>query len=220
MEITTTATTTPGVSRAYVINKLFSLFGVIPLSVYTVWHLYGNLTALQGPEAFNQYYDTVRARPFWNVLMLTVIWAPLVFHAIYGLIKIKQARPNNTRFNYWDNLRYLTQRVSGIGVLLFIPAHLVKSKILPTYIDGVPANFQHMAEGLAQPLSFGVYMLGILGVAYHLANGLWQASIGWGLTTTQKAMNRMQVFCSIFFIVILSMGYAALLTLAKAGGLF
>lgn len=216
MEATTTATTGTGISRSYVYNKLFSLLGVIPLSVFTVWHLWNNLTALQGPESFNAYLERTRSIPFMNGLMILFIWIPFFAHAIYGLSKIKMSRPNNVRFTYWDNLRYLTQRLSAIGVLLFLPAHMIKSKIIPTWIDGTPADFQHMTE-LADPIVMVVYALGILGVAYHLANGIWQVGIGWGITTTQKAMDRMQVFCILLFLTILTMGYLTLFTFVRVG---
>ncbi len=216
MEATETTTTSPGISRAYIWTKVFSFLGVVPLAVFTVIHLYGNLTAIQGPEAFNDHLVKTRAFPFIDLLTILFIWVPFVMHAIWGMMKIKNARPNNIRFNYWDNLRYITQRVSAIGVMLFVPAHIFKSKIQPTWLEGHPATFQHMLE-LAEPVTFVVYLLGILGVAYHVANGLWQAAIGWGFTTTQKAMNRMQVFCILLFIVLLTMGYASLFTFARAG---
>ncbi len=216
MEATETKPTSPGISRAYIWTKFFSFIGVVPLAIYTFMHLYGNLTALQGPEAFNAHLEKSRSFPFIEQLTFLLIWLPFVAHAVLGLMKIRNARPNNIRFGTWDNLRYITQRLSAIGILLFVPAHVFKSKIQPAWLEGHPATYQHMLE-LAEPLTFIVYLLGILGVAYHVANGLWQAAIGWGITTTQKAMNRMQVFCTILFFVLLAMGYASLFTFARAG---
>jgi succinate dehydrogenase / fumarate reductase cytochrome b subunit len=66
-----------------------------------------------------------------------------------------------------------------------------------------------MAEGLQEPVTLAVYALGILGAAYHLANGIWQASIGWGFTVTQAGMRRVQWISMAAFLVLLAMGYAA-----------
>jgi succinate dehydrogenase / fumarate reductase cytochrome b subunit len=52
--------------------------------------------------------------------------------------------------------------------------------------------------------------LGVLGVAYHLANGVWQFSIGWGIATTERGMKRVQVLSYVLFIALLVMGYGAM----------
>lgn len=212
----TASNRTTGLTRSYLLNKLFSLFGII-LGVYAVIHLYGNLTAIQGPEAFNEHLVRARQGALTGPILILLIWLPILFHGIYGMMKLKQARPNNVRFNYWENLKYITQRLSGIGIFLFIPAHMIKSKIIPTYIDGVPADFNHMVEGFAEPLTVIVYLLGTLGVAYHVAQGLWQFCIGWGITTTQKAMNRVQIASILLFFALLSMAYTTIFVLVQAG---
>ncbi len=132
-----------------------------------------------------------------------------MFHGIYGLSLAWKSRYSPSQFPYFENLKYILQRLSGIGLLLFIPAHLLKAKILPT-LDGHPADFAHMAEAFSEPLTLIVYILGVLGVAYHIGNGLWQFSIGWGLTVTEAAMKKMQVVSILVFLAISAMGYAAI----------
>jgi succinate dehydrogenase / fumarate reductase cytochrome b subunit len=67
-----------------------------------------------------------------------------------------------------------------------------------------------MVEGFHEPLTLFVYILGVLGVAYHLANGVWQFSIGWGIATTERGMKRVQVLSYVLFIALLVMGYGAM----------
>src|SRR5256885_654462 len=55
-----------------------------------------------------------------------------------------------------------------------------------------------------------VYLLGTLGVAYHLGNGLSSIGMGWGLATSQKAMRRWELFGLLIFGVLLVMSWAAL----------
>jgi succinate dehydrogenase / fumarate reductase cytochrome b subunit len=216
---TATSAQSGSLSRSYFWNKAFSLLGVLPLSVYTLIHLYGKLTALNGPDAFNAHLAETRTGAFTGTILILLIWVPILIHGIIGLQKIKQAKPNNLQFKHWENLKYITQRVSGVGIFLFLPAHIFKSKVLPTYINGVPADFAHMSEAFHEPLTLTVYLLGILGVAYHLGNGFWQFCIGWGITITQKAMNRAQVLSILLFLITLSMGYGAIYGLLTRGSL-
>ncbi len=195
--------------RSFWLGKLFSLVGIVPLGVYVIAHLYQNLRSLNGAEAFDQHLAESRSWPFIVPITILVIWIPIVFHGLYGLFALKKSRPNLIRFPFFENLKYVVQRLSGIGLLLFIPAHVYKTRIEPT-LEQSPLNFHHMVEGLSEPLTLTVYILGILGVAYHLANGVWQFSIGWGITKTQKGMDRMQILSYVLFVLLLTMGYASI----------
>ena len=73
-------------------------------------------------------------------------------------------------------------------------------------MHGVPLDFRHMAEGLREPLTFTVYVLGILGAAYHLANGLATFCITWGLTISPRAQARMTSVALVLFLVISFIG--------------
>jgi succinate dehydrogenase / fumarate reductase cytochrome b subunit len=142
--------------------------------------------------------------------MILIVWLPIAFHGLYGLLAIKAARPNVGRFRYMDNLRYLLQRVSGIGLLLFIPAHVYKTRLEP-YFSGHPLDFGHMVEGfMGDPLTLPVYILGVTGACYHLANGIWQFSIGWGISQTEGGMRRVLAFSVVVGLVLLAMAYAAI----------
>jgi succinate dehydrogenase / fumarate reductase cytochrome b subunit len=196
-------------ARAFLWGKLFSFAGLVPLGVYVVLHLYSNLRSLGGAEAFNQHLAETRSLPFIVPLAVLVIWIPITFHGLFGLFKITQSRPNLGQFQYFQNLKYVLQRLSGLGLLLFIPAHIYKTRIEPGFF-GSTLDFAHMAEGLHEPLTLTVYALGTLGVAYHLANGFWQFCIGWGLTTSEAGMRRVEKLSMLLFVVLLFMAYGAI----------
>lgn len=196
-------------SKSFWLGKLFSLLGLFPIGIYVCIHLYNNLNTLWGEERFNQHLAESRALPLIVPLAVLVIWIPIAYHGLYGLFAIKKSKPNLPRFPFFGNLKYSLQRLSGIGLLLFIPAHIYKTRIDPGFFN-TTLDFHHMSEGMHEPLTLVVYLLGVLGVAYHLANGLWQFSIGWGLTTSVRGMKRIQTLSFVFFAIILAMGYAAI----------
>ncbi len=196
-------------ARSFWLGKLFSLAGLVPIGIYVVLHLYSNLRSLEGPGIFNQHLAETRALPFIVPLAILAIWVPIAFHGIYGLFAMTKSRPNIGRYQYFQNLKYVLQRLSGIGLLLFIPAHIYKTRIEPT-LSGTTLDFAHMSEGLHEPLTLIVYALGALGVAFHLANGFWQFCIGWGITTSEVGMRRVERWSFLFFAILLFMAYGSI----------
>ena len=196
-------------NRSYWLGKLFSLFGLLPLGVYVIFHLYSNLRSLGGEAVFNEHLAGTRSLPLIVPLAILVIWIPIAFHGIYGLFLMKRSRPNLVKFQYFQNLKYVLQRLSGVGLLLFIPAHIYKTRIEPG-LEGTILDYHHMVEGLHEPLTLVVYIFGVLGVAYHLSNGVWQFCIGWGVVTTEKAMKWVEVLSMGLFLVVAAMGYGAI----------
>ena len=196
-------------NRSFWLGKLFSFLGLFPLGGYVVLHLYKNMTSLGGEEAFNQYIDQSRSMPMMVVFMVLLLWIPIAFHGIYGLFAMKKSRANFSRAPFFGNFKYLLQRLSGIGLLLFIPAHIYKTRIEPGFFDS-HMDFYHMMEGLHEPLTLTVYILGVLGVAYHLGNGVWQFSIGWGIARTEAGMKRIEKLSYLIFALVLLMGYSAI----------
>lgn len=196
-------------SRSFWLGKLFSLTGLVPIGIYVVLHLYSNSRSLEGAGVFNQHLAETRALPFIVPLTVLVIWIPIAFHGIYGLVGLSKSRPNVGRYQYFQNLKYVLQRLSGIGLLLFIPVHIYKTRIEPT-LSGSVLDFAHMSEGLHEPLTLVVYVLGVLGVAFHLANGFWQFCIGWGITTSEVGMRRVEKFSFLLFGILLFMAYGSI----------
>ena len=61
------------------------------------------------------------------------------------------------------------------------------------------------------------YVLGTLGVAYHLANGLHGFAMGWGLTASRAALKKSERLALVFFVVLLAMSWGAIYGLYRAG---
>ena len=205
MSTTLTATRARGLSS----KQVMSLLGVVPLSVYVLAHLWTNMYSLAGAAAFDARLIESRQSPAFLFVEILGLGAPILVHAWIGVQIILKMRPNNAGYARLSNLRYLLQRVSAIGVLLFIGAHVIKARILPG-TQGTHETWAGMHEALSEPLTFTVYALGLLGVSYHLANGLWSASLTWGLTVSPVAQRRMERISMLLFVVLLAMSAAAL----------
>lgn len=200
-------------TRSFTGKQVMSLLGIVPLGVYVVVHLWTNMYALGGADAFNARLVESRSSPAFIFLEVFGLGIPLVVHAWLGLKIIVRGRPA-TQYRTLRNLKFGLQRLSGIGVLAFLIAHVIKARILPAMNGSPPTNHETWAgmhEALSEPITFTVYALGLLGISYHLANGVWGSALTFGLTVTPRGQARMEWVSAIFFVVLLGMCLLALI---------
>lgn len=193
-------------------RKLFSFFGLVPMAIYVLVHLAAHIRSLNGEAQWNERLHAWHANPFYWPVVLFFVYLPFIFHTMYGLVLTFRGRPNGQP--YFVNFKYLLQRITAIGLLLFLGAHIYKTRIEPA-TGGSPLEFSHMVEGMHHPPTIIVYVLGVLAVAFHLANGLWLAGITWGVTLGRKSQKVWQVWTVAFFVIIAVMGGVAMWGFAR-----
>jgi succinate dehydrogenase / fumarate reductase cytochrome b subunit len=110
------------------------------------------------------------------------------------------------------------QRLSAVGALFFIGAHLWLAFIKPRFILGRAETFADMSYHMRhhEP-TLVVYILGTLGVAYHLANGVYGFAMGWGLTSSRSSLKKLEWAVIVFFLALLAMSWGTLYGLWRAG---
>jgi succinate dehydrogenase / fumarate reductase cytochrome b subunit len=211
------ASTNRVVDGAFVRSRMGSLLAVVPLGVWTVNHLWNNLSAFKGAAAW-QADVTEYAHPLAFFASSVIALLPLALHTVWGIGRLATTHPNLGRYRYFGNLKYALQRLSAIGLLLFLGAHLWLATIHPRLTTGRPEPFADIAHEMHHHLpTLVVYVLGVLGVAYHLANGLQTFSMGWGLVTSRRALGKLNVLVVFFFLALLAMGWGAVYALWDAG---
>lgn len=202
---------------AYLRNRLSSILAVAPLGAWTVVHIWNQLAVFQGASAW-QRAVTGYDHPYAVFAISLVVLLPLLLHTLWGIGRLWKSRPNNVHYGFFDNLRYLVQRLSALGVLLFLGAHLWLAFIHPRFFEGGPEAFADIAHEMHFNVpTLPVYLLGTLGVAYHLGNGIASIGMGWGLATSVKGMKRWETFGIALFVVLLAMSWAAIYGLWSAG---
>ena len=178
-------------------KQVLSLFGLLPLSAYVFLHLWTNMNSLQGPEAFDKALLASRGHPAFILFEIFSLGVPLLSHSILGMLEVARGRPNNASYPFFDNLKYILQRVSAVGLLLWIGAHIVKARLMPaiecTNAPACSETWMGMHEAFSEPVTLVVYALGMLAISYHLANGLYTASMRWGIVVSDAGRRRMTV---------------------------
>lgn len=205
------------VDGGFIRSRLGSLLAVFPLGVWTINHLWNNLSAFKGDVAW-QSSVTEYSHPLAFFASSLVALLPLGLHTVWGIGRLFTVRPNNVRYRYFSNVKYAVQRLSAVGLLLFLGAHLWLAMLHPRLTTGRPEPFADISHEMHHHMpTLIVYCLGVLGIAYHLANGLHTFTMGWGIVTSRRALKKLDIFVVLFFLVLLAMGYGAIFALWDAG---
>jgi len=191
-----------------VLRRVHSLLGLIPVGGFLLFHLWENSQSRFGMEHYNEYVvEKIRNMNYVLLLEIFLIALPIVFHAGYGVVIWWKGKSNVTTYGYLRNWLWWLQRISGLGVLLFLILHVGGTRILAIWDDGVAEDmFGHIESLFANPAYLTAYLVGLVLAIFHLCNGLWSMSIVWGLATTARAQKIMQGVMGAAFVVITALG--------------
>ncbi|MEM7682552.1 MAG: hypothetical protein AAF288_11400 [Planctomycetota bacterium] len=206
----------------FLLRRLHSLTGIMPVGVFVIFHLFTNMQMalaelLGDPHYFQEEVDFIHALPALIFLEVFGLWLPIAFHAALGTIYLFSGKTNSFSYQFGGNIRYTLQRWSAWLALVFIFFHVATLRWGWTFgvmefpfigraegpnalkafgEESVP--LAHATTAISLQTSWAVaafYLVGALAVVYHWSNGLWTAAITWGLTTTEKAMQRWGLVC-------------------------
>jgi succinate dehydrogenase / fumarate reductase cytochrome b subunit len=197
--------------------RIASFLAIAPLGIWTVLHLWDNLGAFGGAREWEQAVTGAR-HPFHQALIAVVVLLPLLLHTVWGIVRLASSRPNNVRYGNYDNFKYLLQRLSALGLLGFIGAHLWLAWAQPRFVEGRPEPFTDISHEMAHHTpTLVVYILGVLAVAYHLANGIQTFAMGQGMVASAAALRRLEWVVYLVFALLLAMGWGSVYALWQAG---
>lgn len=184
-------------SPHFLLRRLHSLSGLLPVGAFLCFHLWENSQSRFGAEHYNgEVVAFLQGMNYLLVLEVFVIALPILFHGLYGLVITAQARPELTRYRYARNGLYWMQRISGVGILVFLLIHVGMTRIQGLWQPAIRADlYGYLQSMLSQPWMLAIYTVGLLLAVFHLANGLWSMAIVWGLTTSARAQALFGYLC-------------------------
>jgi succinate dehydrogenase / fumarate reductase, cytochrome b subunit len=204
--------------RHYWLRKLHSLTGVLPIGGYLFFHLFENAGILVSGELFERNALFIESFGFLIAPVEALLIGSLLFHGVYGLFIVADARPNIARYPIPRNWFFLFQRVTGVMALLFIGYHVWDTRI--EFYRGQMSG-EHVAVtarwmgqniwgiGAANAITGAAYIAGAIASSMHLCNGLWSFLIKWGITvgpTSQRVSswvwNGLGVLMSVAFVMV------------------
>ncbi|MBS1723244.1 MAG: hypothetical protein JSS66_09865 [Armatimonadetes bacterium] len=200
----------------YFLHKLHSLTGIIPVGFYMVQHLTLNSFSLAGPSKFNgviAFFTAIPGHILW-LLEIVMIWIPLAFHAVYGIAIVARNDDNYSHkaYKFRENRYYRLQRWSGVVAFLFLCAHVTTTTVQAKARGHVVIEYDAWHQLLTSNgyIVFMLYAVGVTACAYHLAYGIWNFCIRWGITISEKSQEATGKFAAGAFVVLSVLGISAL----------
>lgn len=213
------------VRNEFLLRRLHSLSGLIPVGAYMCVHLVTNASVLNSPATFQKNVYSIHSL---GLLLPIVEWGfiflPILFHAIFGVVIIRSGLPNQGSYPTASNYRYTLQRASGMVAFAFIAWHVFHMHgwfhfdwwrtTVAEQLGG--AKFVPFRAASSAGIALGslivqvLYAVGVLACVFHLANGIWTMGITWGVWVSPAAQHKASAVCTVFGVGLAFVGLSAL----------
>lgn len=216
----------------FLIRRLHSLSGLVPVGGYMIIHLLVNASVLESPNTFQKnVYQIHSLGALLPLVEWTFIFIPILFHAIVGVAIVAGGMPNTGNYPYSANRRYTLQRITGMIAFVFIGIHVFHmhgwfhnsfwvDRIVHPLGGGQFRAYSAVSSAGEALQNVGwviVYLIGILACVYHLANGIWTMGITWGVWISEAAQRRALRICTVFGVLLAVVGVSALFGMRQYG---
>ena len=217
-------------SRSTIALKLLMAVSGIIFIGFVLVHMYGNLKAFAGHDAFNEYAEHLRAfgepiLPREGLLWIirVVLLGSLAVH-VYAAVAVwrraKRARttPYVVKKSTGANFASRLMRWGGVTLLLFIIWHLLNFTVVKVNVTGGPNNdpYNLLVDTFDTWWLTLLYLVAMLALGAHLHHGVWSAAQTLGLTGTAAARNRWKQIAFVTALVI-SVGFSLVPIFVLAG---
>lgn len=192
----------------FVLRRLHSLTGLIPLTAFIFFHFFANSYSRGGPEAFDPVVMQLRGLPFLLAIEWSLLFAPFLFHMIYGFWIIFTGRSNTMRLPYRRNWAYTLQRITAVILFVFIIYHVVGVRF-DEKIESTEQVWAELRNYFSNPIIYWWYMVGIACTTYHLANGVCTFAMTWGMTVSRRSQKTLAWAMTAVGLVLTALGVEA-----------
>ncbi len=180
-------------------RRLHSLLGIFPIGVFLLEHFFSNSYVFQGPEAFNKAVAGLQGLPLIILIEVCFIAFPILFHILLGLTILYASKQNVLQYGTYRNWMYFLQRVTGMLAVVFIGVHVYETR-LKGLIENRLVTFDYMHQYFGPVWIKIFYIVGIVSVVFHFANGISTSLITWGITVSKRSQQASAAVSWLVFI--------------------
>jgi succinate dehydrogenase / fumarate reductase cytochrome b subunit len=200
-----------GQGYSFLLRRLQSLTGIVPVGLFLIEHFISNAFATRGPSAYAKQVELLSSFPFVVGLELFGIWLPILFHALYGFYIWYRGEGNLGGYPWIGNWMYTAQRWTGAIAFFYMVWHTWTMRFTGIHLLTHPdAAFGKVQAEFQNPWAVAFYALGILCASWHFAYGLWLFAAKWGITTGDQARRKFGYVCVVIALLFVGVGAASM----------
>jgi succinate dehydrogenase / fumarate reductase cytochrome b subunit len=201
----------PGEGHSFLLRRLHSLSGIIPIGAFLIEHIVSNFEALKGPLAYAEQVKFLNSLPLVRVLEWVFIFLPLLYHGLYGLYIWLRGKSNVIYYPWAGNWMYTAQRWTGGIAFVFIVQHLWRQRFTGVHLPTDPgAAFHKVQVELSHPWMLAFYIVAMIATSWHFAYGVWLFAAKWGITPGERARRNFGWVCGTAGVLLCAMGLASI----------
>jgi succinate dehydrogenase / fumarate reductase cytochrome b subunit len=201
----------PGQGHSFLLRRLHSLSGIIPIGAFLLEHFISNAFATNGPEAYGAQVKFLTGLPFVQVLEWGGIYIPLLYHSLYGFYIWFRGQSNVSEYPWAGNFMYAAQRWTGAIAFVYMGWHTYTMRFTGTHLLTHPdAAFDKVRMELANPWAIAFYVIGIIAASWHFSYGLYLFCAKWGITVSNRSRKAMGVVSAVIAITLIAVGLATI----------
>lgn len=190
--------------RSYLLDKLHSLSGIIPIGAFLAEHFFENSYALVSAQKYEWISSKLETIPWRLPVEFLFIWFPILFHGCYGIYIWWQGKSNVSRYPWMANWMFVLQRWTGIMAFVYIGWHVWTER----FATHGHNTYAQVAGDFANPWYLTFYVVGVVATSFHLGNGIWQFCCKWGIAVRPEAQRVFGYFGAAVGIVFAVVGLA------------
>jgi succinate dehydrogenase / fumarate reductase, cytochrome b subunit len=168
---------------SYLLRKLHSFTGLLPVGAFLAEHFWSNSAALVSPDKYNATSQELQTIPFRLFVEWGAIFLPMLFHGGYGIYIWLRGKSNVSQYPWVGNWLYTAQRYTGLIAFAYIGWHLYTER----WLTHGRSTYESVAMDMRDPLYLTFFVIGVLASSFHLGVGIWNFLCKWGLAATAKA---------------------------------
>ena len=196
-----------GEGTSFLLRRLHSLSGVVPIGAFLLEHFISNAEAFKGPIAYGKQVAFLNSLPGVFLLELFFIWIPILYHGLYGVYIWYRGETNVADYPWAGNWLYTSQRWTGIIAF----AYMVAAHLSPALYRRAPPthpmqSFAKVQAEFQNPWMVAFYCVGIIAASWHFSYGLWLFAAKWGITVGEKARHRFGYVCAALALGLILLG--------------
>ena len=197
------------------LKMLMAVTGIIFVG-FVLAHMYGNLKAFAGHDAFNEYAEHLREigeplLPHEGLLWITRVGliVALLVHVYCAVTLWRRAGSARTvkyvvKKNSHSTISSRWMRWGGVTILLFVVWHLLNFTIGKVNPQGGPTDdpYTLMVDTFQVWWMTIIYLVAMAALAMHLHHGVWSSAQTLGLTNNARARANAKALGAIVAVVI------------------
>jgi succinate dehydrogenase cytochrome b subunit len=184
--------------------------------VFVLVHMYGNLKAFSGHDAYNTYAEHLRSIGEPELPHEGMLWAiravlivSLVIHVACAVVLWRRKqRARTTKYvmkkNTASTFSSHWMRWGGLALLLFIVWHLLNFTVGKVNVAGGSTDdpYDLLVDSFQVWWLTLIYLLAMVALGMHLRHGVWSAAQTLGLTNNARARANAKALGAIVAVVI------------------